>query len=287
MGAGAKSCGVSETSESLEDKARVIGTLVLIAGWGFCVFCFGFARPRRTKTTMIEHNHDRVLIVGAGGLGVPAAMALARAGKLDFGLIDPDCVELSNLPRQVLYSTRDCGTPKVTAAARRLRDTHQNAHISTHLEALTAANAVEIIDLYGFIIDATDDPATKFLINDTCIRTGRPFVYAGVLGMTGQAMTIIPGQSACLRCLFEEPPGAEEIASCRDAGIVGPVAGAIGEIEAAEALRWVGGQMPTLVGKMLTYNAINSRIRLTTIATRPGCECGAANATLRLGSTAN
>ncbi len=139
-----------------------------------------------------------------------------------------------------------------------------------------------------FIIDATDNPATKFLINECASRTGRPFVYGGVLGMTGQAMTIIPGQTACLRCLFEEPPGAEEIASCREAGIVGPVAGAIGEI--------AGGRGATL-GRRTDARARgqnadlrrhqSERIRLTTIATRPGCECGAANATLRLGSTAD
>lgn len=233
---------------------------------------------------MSERKNDRVLIVGAGGLGVPAATALARAGTLEFGLIDPDPVELSNLPRQVLYGVSDVGTPKVIAAARRLRAIHPNARISTHDCALAASNAAEVISAYGFVIDATDDPATKFLINDTCIKLDRPFVYAGVLGMTGQAMTVIPGRSACLRCLFEEPPAAEEIASCRDAGIVGPVAGAIGEIEAAEAMRWIGGQMPALAGKMLTYDAIISRIRLTLIAARSGCGCGAANAAARTGA---
>jgi molybdopterin-synthase adenylyltransferase len=233
---------------------------------------------------MSERKNDRVLIVGAGGLGVPAAKALARAGVLDFGLIDPDPVELSNLPRQVLYSVSDIGTPKVIAAARRLRALFPGARVWTHDCALAAANAAEIISNYGFIVDATDNPATKFLINDTCIDLGRPFVYAGVLGMTGQAMTVISGRSACLRCLFEEPPSADEIASCRDAGIVGPVAGAIGEIEAAEAMRWIRGQMPALAGRMLTYNAIGSRIRLTLIAARPGCGCGAANAAARTGA---
>lgn len=236
------------------------------------------------ETPMSERKNDRVLIVGAGGLGVPAAIALARAGTLDFALIDPDPVELSNLPRQVLYGVSDIGTPKVIAAARRLRAAHPDARISTREYALAAANAAEIISAHGFIIDATDNPATKFLINDTCIELGRPFVYAGVLGMTGQAMTVIPRTSPCLRCLFEEPPSADEIAICRDAGIVGPVAGAIGEIEAAEAMRWLGGQMPALAGKMLTYNAIRSRIRLTLVAARQGCGCGAANAAARAGA---
>jgi molybdopterin/thiamine biosynthesis adenylyltransferase len=226
---------------------------------------------------MSDRKNHRVLIVGAGGLGVPAAMALAHAHTGEIELIDPDPIELSNLPRQVIYSTDDVGTPKVTAAAGALHRRYPDVSVAIQICALTAKNASAIISACGFVIDATDDPATKFLINDVCIETGRPFTYAGVLGMTGQVMTVLPGRSACLRCLFEEPPSAEETASCRDAGIVGPVAGTIGEIEAAESMRWMDGLMPALAGKMLTYDATNSRIRLTPIAARAGCECRAAN----------
>jgi len=229
---------------------------------------------------MSARINDRILIVGAGGLGVPAASALLRAGACDLGLIDPDPVELSNLPRQVIYGASDIGALKVEAAARRLREKYPAARIETHPFELDAANAARIVDHYGFVIDATDNPAAKFLINDTCEAAGRPFVYAGVLGMTGQAMTVIPGRTACLRCLFEEPPGADEIASCREAGIIGPVAGAIGEVEAAEATRWRAGAMPALAGVMMTYDASTTRIRLTPIAARVGCACGAAGATV-------
>jgi molybdopterin/thiamine biosynthesis adenylyltransferase len=204
------------------------------------------------------------------------ALARGRVGEID--LVDPDPIELSNLPRQVIYSPDEIGTAKVTAAARALQRRHPDVSITTQIRALTAKNASSIISACGFVIDATDDPATKFLINDVCVETGRPFTYAGVLGMTGQTMTVLPGRSACLRCLFEEPPSAEETASCRDAGIVGPVAGTIGEIVAAEAMRWIDGLMPALAGKMLTYDATNSRIRLTPIAARAGCGCRAANA---------
>jgi molybdopterin-synthase adenylyltransferase len=135
-----------------------------------------------------------------------------------------------------------------------------------------------LIARYDFVIDATDDPAAKFLINDTCLALGRPFVYAGVLGMTGQAMSVLPERTACLRCLFEEAPASGEIASCREAGIIGPVAAVIGEIEAAEALRWLGGGLPQLAGKILTYDATASggRMRLLEISARPECACGAA-----------
>jgi len=227
---------------------------------------------------MSELTNDRVLIVGVGGLGVPAAMALVRAGVCKLGLIDPDPIELSNLARQVIYRVSDLGAPKVVAAARRLSETHPAVQIEAHQYELNAANAAEVISHYGFVIDATDNPVTKFLINDTCVAARRPFVYGGVLGLTGQAMTVIPGRSACLRCLFEDPPDEAEIASCREAGIVGPVAGAIGEIEAAEAIGWLRGETPALAGSMLTYDGSGpGRIRLMPVAARPGCGCGAAN----------
>jgi molybdopterin-synthase adenylyltransferase len=218
-----------------------------------------------------------VLIVGVGGLGVPAAMAAVRAGVTRLGLIDPDPVELSNLHRQVIYGVSDLGTPKVTAAERRLHQIRWQVKIETYQCELNTTNAPSIIDAYDFMIDATDSPLTKFLINDTCVALGRPFAYGGVLGMVGQTMTVLPGRTACLRCLFEEPPEESEIASCRDAGIIGPIAGAIGEVQAAEAMSYLRGAMPALAGMMLTYDAKQSgRIRLTPIAARPGCGCGAA-----------
>jgi molybdopterin-synthase adenylyltransferase len=218
-----------------------------------------------------------ILIVGMGGLGVPAAVAAVRAGVPRLGLIDPDPVELSNLHRQVIYEVSDIGTPKVIAAERWLRQIGARVEIETHHCELNPANARSMIELYDFTIDATDNPLTKFLINDTCVALARPFAYGGVLGMTGQTMTILPGRTACLRCLFEEPPDENEIASCRDAGIIGPIAGAIGEAQVAEAIRYLRSGMPALAGIMLTYDANGlGRIRLTPIAARAGCACGAA-----------
>jgi molybdopterin-synthase adenylyltransferase len=212
-----------------------------------------------------------------GGLGVPAACALARGGAGRIGLVDPDPVELSNLARQIIYGTASLGRLKVEAAAARLIEDYPALVIETYPVALEVTNAAELIARYDFVIDATDDPAAKFLINDTCIALGRPFVYAGVLGMTGQAMTVLPGRTACLRCLFEHPPEPGEIASCREAGIIGPVAAVIGEIEAAEALRWLGGGVPELAGKILTYDGTASgRIRALEVSARAGCACGAA-----------
>jgi len=228
-----------------------------------------------------------ILIVGAGGLGLPAAWSLARAGIRSFGLIDPDAVELSNLPRQIIFGESDLGVPKVSAAARRLEALSPGLAIEPLHASLDAVNAAEIISRFDFVIDATDNPTTKFLINDICIELGRPFVYGGVLGLSGQAMTVMPRRSACLRCLFEGPPDEAEIASCREAGMIGPVAGAIGEAQAAEALSFVNDRMPALPGNMLTLDGSNlGRIRLTPIAARIGCRCGAAESNVAAGTAA-
>jgi molybdopterin/thiamine biosynthesis adenylyltransferase len=222
---------------------------------------------------MSESTNQRVLIVGVGGLGVPVLMALARAAVAGVTLVDPDPIELSNLPRQVIYREPDIGSPKVEAATRWLNEHAPAVAVTTHRCALDESNARELIPHAAFVIDATDSPATKFLINDQCVALNVPFVYGGVIGMTGQAMTVIPHRTACLRCLFEEPPSEDDGASCRDAGIVGPVAGAIGTAQAQEAIRWMRGQTPELAGTMMTYDAKLGRIRLTGITARAGCGC--------------
>jgi molybdopterin/thiamine biosynthesis adenylyltransferase len=196
-------------------------------------------------------------------------------------------VELSNLARQVIFSIADIGSPKVEAAARHLKDRFAGVEIDTHRCELDLSNASRLIGGCDFVIDATDNPAAKFLINDACIVAQRAFVYGGVLGMQGQAMTVTPASTACLRCLFEAPPDEAEVASCREAGIVGPVAGVIGEVQAAEAAAWIRGIAPRLGGKMLTYDAGfgrlahsdrsrgERRIRITQVAPREACGCGA------------
>jgi molybdopterin/thiamine biosynthesis adenylyltransferase len=206
-------------------------------------------------------------------------MALARSGIAAIAIADAEAVELSNLARQIIYRTSDIGEPKVRAAARRLTGEFPSLEVECLELEINPDNAARTIAGYGFVIDGTDNPATKFLINDTCIATRRPFVYGGVLGLLGQAMTVIPGRTACLRCLFEEPPLEAEVASCRDAGILGPIAAAIGALQASEAAAFVRGATPELAGRMLTYDATGlSRIRVTPVSPRPGCACGAAAA---------
>ena len=160
---------------------------------------------------------EGILIVGVGGLGVPALWALARAGARRLTLVDPDPVELSNLARQVILRTSDIGTSKVEAAARWLAERFPDVKVERHAVALDVSNAARLIAANNFVIDATDSPAAKFLINDTCIATRTPFVYGGVVGMTGQAMTVIPTETACIRCVFETVPDEDEIQGCREA----------------------------------------------------------------------
>jgi len=219
----------------------------------------------------------RVLIIGVGGLGVPAAIALARSGVASLTLADAEAVELSNLARQVIYRESDIGRSKVRAAAHRLARDYPALAIQCLENEITADNAAQTIAAHDFIIDGTDNPVIKFLINDVCIAARKPFAYGGVLGLRGQAMTVIPRRTACLRCLFEEPPLEDEVASCRDAGILGPVAAAIGAIQASEAIEFLRGSTPELAGKILTYDAAaTSRTRITPVSARPGCACGAA-----------
>jgi molybdopterin-synthase adenylyltransferase len=217
----------------------------------------------------------KVLIVGAGGLGVPAAVRLAQAGVRHLTLIDPELIELSNLARQVIYRTDDVGFSKAEVAARRLTTRFPGLDVTPIASALDEDNAAELIARNDFVIDGTDNPAIKFLINDSCVAAARPFAYGGVLGFSGQAMTVLPGRTACLRCLFEAPPAENEIASCREAGILGPVAGIIGAVQADEASLFLRSSQPRLCGAILTYHARTGRTRVTNISPRQGCRCGA------------
>ncbi|HKD65670.1 MAG TPA: HesA/MoeB/ThiF family protein [Candidatus Binataceae bacterium] len=220
-------------------------------------------------------GHIRVLIVGAGGLGIPAALRLAQSGLTQITLIDPERIELSNLARQIIYRTSDLGLHKAEVAAQRLSEQYQGVVVNPMVGSLDADNCAEMISRHDFIIDGTDDPPAKFLISDACVAARRPFVYGGVLGFSGQAMTVLPGRTACLRCLFEEPPTEGEGTSCREAGILGPVAGIIGAVQAAEAILFARGEYPALAGRILTYDGRNSRTRTTSASPRRGCGCGA------------
>jgi len=214
-------------------------------------------------------RRSSVVVVGVGGLGAAAALELAAGDVARIRLIDPDCVEASNLHRQILHSGADVGRPKVDVAAEKLRRTRASLEVDPLRERLTPENVVALLDGSDVVVDATDDAATKFLLNDACVIAGRTLVHAGVIGFRGQLFTIVPRQSACLRCLFPEAPSEQESATCRDAGILGPVAALLGVLQARQALAALAGE-PT-AGRLVTVDARSLAIREIELASDPRC----------------
>lgn len=195
----------------------------------------------------------RVLIVGAGGLGSPVALYLAAAGTGTLGLIDGDVVNLSNLQRQIIHSTPDVGRAKTVSAEEKIRRLNPDVRVEAHNCFLTEKNAEEIIRNYDFIVDATDNFPVKFLVNDACVLSGKPFSVGGILRFSGQVMTHVPG-SACYRCLFEEAPPPDAAPSCSQAGVLGSLAGTLGAIQATETLKYLTGAGTLLTNRLLTFD---------------------------------
>jgi molybdopterin/thiamine biosynthesis adenylyltransferase len=213
----------------------------------------------------------RVLVVGAGGLGAPAAAYLAASGVGTIGLLDPDHVELSNLHRQLLHRDADVGRSKVASARATLRALAPGIAIEAVPDRLDRHNAARFVAAYDFVIDGSDGFATKFLINDAAVAAGVPFSHGGVTGFLGQTLTVIPGASACYRCLFSAPPAPGDVPSCQEAGILGPVSGVIGTIQAAQAVACLGGGGALLLDRLLTYDALATRWRTVRIRSNPSC----------------
>jgi adenylyltransferase/sulfurtransferase len=217
---------------------------------------------------------SRVLIVGVGGLGSPAALYLAAAGVGTIGLCDDDRVELSNLQRQILYSTRNIGDAKVEGAKKRLSELNPDVTIKVYGTRMSEKNVQAIIQDYDFIIDASDNFPTKHLINDTCAAMGKPYSHGGVVGFKGQTFTYAP-PSMCYRCIFPLPPPDDLILYCRGSGILGSVAGIIGSIQATETIKYLLGKSSLLTNKLLTVDTLTSEFR--TIDLKPNMNCPICN----------
>ena len=200
----------------------------------------------------------KVLIIGAGGLGAPAAMYLAAAGVGTIGIVDADVVDLSNLQRQIIHGTADVGKPKVQSAAETIAAMNPDVHVVTHREFVYSANIRELIRPYDFVIDGTDNFPAKFLINDACVLEKKAFSHAGILRFTGQLLTYVPGQGPCYRCVFREPPPKDAVPTCRQAGVIGAMGGVIGSLQAMEAVKFIIGKGELLTGSLLTYDALKN-----------------------------
>jgi molybdopterin-synthase adenylyltransferase len=226
-----------------------------------------------------------VAIVGVGGLGAPAAAALAAAGVARLTLIDGDVVELSNLPRQPLYAVDDVGAAKVDAAARRLRASARDGLvIETVCGRVEQDGARALLDGHDVILDGTDGLPSKALLNDVAVALAIPLVHAGAIGLDGQLLTVLPGRSACLRCLFPELPDADDLPTCQQSGILGPVVGAVGLAAAGEALRIVRGSAPALADRLAILDG--ARLRWRVLALRPSPRCPVCDAGRRASGAA-
>lgn len=217
----------------------------------------------------------KVLIIGAGALGSPAALYLAAAGVGTIGIADADDVELSNLQRQVIHGTSDLGMPKVESARRKMEAINPDVKIVTHQAWIGADNVLDIIAKYDFVIDGTDNFAAKFLINDACVMAGIPYSHAGILHFIGQTMTILPAESACYRCVFPVPPPPDTIPTCSQAGVIGVLPGVIGTIQATEAIKYLLGVGDLLTGRLLVYDAEGLEFHVSPVAKQGTCPvCG-------------
>jgi molybdopterin/thiamine biosynthesis adenylyltransferase/rhodanese-related sulfurtransferase len=217
-----------------------------------------------------------VLVVGAGGLGAPAALYLAAAGVGRLGLVDFDTVDVSNLQRQVLFGTRDAGRAKTAVARDRLKDLNPRVSVVTHEIRLSSGNAMGIVGDYDVVVDGSDNFATKYLINDACVLSGRPDVYGSVLRFEGQASVFAAG-GPCYRCLYPEPPPPGAVPSCADAGVLGVLPGMVGSIQAAEAIKLILGRGQPLSGWLLLLDAMTMTFRRVEVPRNPDCPiCGGA-----------
>jgi len=202
-------------------------------------------------------SEAKVLIIGAGGLGAPVSLYLAAAGIGTIGIVDNDIVEISNLQRQICHFHSNIGMGKVDSAKEKMEAINPDLNIIPHREYLRADNIREVIRDYDFVVEGTDNFPSKFLINDACVMESIPFSHGGILRFDGQTMTVVPGESACYRCVFHTPPPVDAVPSCSEAGVLGAIAGMLGTIQATEALKYITGAGSLLTNTMLSFDALN------------------------------
>jgi len=218
---------------------------------------------------------SRVLVIGAGGLGSPVLYYLAAAGIGTLGIADPDTVAVSNLHRQILYATPDVGKAKVDVAARKLRSLNPDVNVVPRRVRADEANVDALIAGYDLVVDAPDNFATRYLVNDACWRAGTPLVEAAVLGFSGMLMTIVPPKTPCYRCLYPNPPADGDAPSAADVGIMGMVPGVIGSLEALEAVKVLLGIGTPLGGRVLFFDGLDRDFEEMMLERDPDCAlCG-------------
>ncbi len=224
---------------------------------------------------------SKVFLVGAGGLGSPAAFYLAAAGIGKIGISDNDVVDFSNLQRQILHSTKDVGHPKVQSAKETLEDLNPDVEVVPYTERLNSENIIDIIKDYDVILDGSDNFPTRYLVNDACVMLGKPLSHGSIFRFDGQATTILPGQGPCYRCLYETPPPPDLVPSCQEAGVLGIIAGIIGVVQATEVIKLRLGKGNLLNGKLLLYDSLNMDFKKLNIQRNPACPMCGDNPTIK------
>ncbi len=223
----------------------------------------------------------KVLLVGTGGLGSPIGLYLAAAGIGEIGLVDGDVVEISNLQRQVLHRSEDVGMPKAHSAARAIRCLNPHVAVQVHEGRFDAASALDIASGYDVIVDATDNFPTRYLSNHVAELLGKPCVHGSVFRFDGQASVFWPGKGPCYRCVFPVPPPPDMVPSCAEGGVLGVLPGIIGTIQAAETLKLILGCGTSLVGRLLTFDALAMQFRELRTRRDPGCPICSSEAGVR------
>ena len=223
----------------------------------------------------------KVLLVGTGGLGAPAALYLAAAGVGTIGLVDFDVVDVTNLQRQVIHGTSDIGRPKIVSAEESMKEINPYLNVVRHEVALTSENAMEILKDYDYVVDGTDNFPTRYLVNDACVLLKKPNVYGSIFRFEGQATVFAyPGgngrdQGPCYRCLYPEPPPPGLVPSCAEGGVLGILPGTIGLIQATETVKLILGIGDPLIGRLMLYDALGMKFRELKLRRDPACPvCG-------------
>ena len=205
---------------------------------------------------------SKVLVIGAGGLGSPALMYLSASGVGNIGIVDSDCVDLSNLQRQIIHHDSDIGIPKVTSAKNTINAMNPDIKVKTYYMKADESNIMDLIKDYDYILDCTDNFNSKFMINDACVMSGKPFTHAGILRFEGQLMTYIPEKnSPCYRCVFGNPPPPDAVPTVKQVGVIGAVCGTTGTLQALEAIKYIIGTGELLSGYLLNFNALTMNFR--------------------------
>lgn len=217
----------------------------------------------------------RVLLIGAGGLGSPAALYLAAAGVGTLGIVDFDVVDVTNLQRQILHGTSDVGRSKLASAIDRLREINPHVTVEAHDERFTSANALQLVARYDLVVDGTDNFATRYLVNDACVLSGVPNVYGSIFRFDGQASVFCTDEGPCYRCLYPDPPPPGLVPSCAEGGVLGVLPGLVGTLQATEAIKLILGIGEPLIGRLALVDALGAQWRTMKVRRNPKCPaCG-------------